>query len=421
MPITGGGTFGNYASTPIVLDGVVFTQDLTSNVQGDRPRERRGAVGEEVRLAVHGPERRRRRRRPRVRRDPGQRLRARRLERRRAVEGQADPEHEGRHRHGAGRERRPRLRLHRPGQPDGFYTGNGQGILHALNAETGEKVWQFDTVPEDLWGNKEINSGGGLWHPPAFDDEGSDVLRRRQPGAVPRHQGVPVGLEPPGQQRAHELDHQGRRGDGRGDLDEPGPPHDIYDWDLHLPPVLADTADGQQIVAQPPARWATSTRSTARAASSLWKTAVGKHNGHDNDNELALAGKIGPAAEAAADAAARHPRRRRDADGGRQRRRLRARSSTCRRLFKAQDDYTLQLDEGHRRHGGARPRHRRGQVEARLRTARVRRRDRRQRPGLHDHVRRQDRGPLDRDAATRCGASRCPPAPTPRSRWPATT
>ena len=41
-----------------------------------------------------------------------------------------------------------------------------------------------------------------------------------------------------------------------------------------------------------PARWATSTPSTARAASSLWKTAVGQHNGHDDDNQLALDGKL---------------------------------------------------------------------------------------------------------------------------------
>ena len=33
VPIKGGGTFGNYASTPIVADGVVYTQDLTSNVK----------------------------------------------------------------------------------------------------------------------------------------------------------------------------------------------------------------------------------------------------------------------------------------------------------------------------------------------------------------------------------------------------
>ena len=33
IPIQGGGTFGNYASTPIIADGVVYTQDLTSNVK----------------------------------------------------------------------------------------------------------------------------------------------------------------------------------------------------------------------------------------------------------------------------------------------------------------------------------------------------------------------------------------------------
>ena len=31
-PITAKGTFGGYASTPIISDGVVYTQDLSSNV-----------------------------------------------------------------------------------------------------------------------------------------------------------------------------------------------------------------------------------------------------------------------------------------------------------------------------------------------------------------------------------------------------
>src|SRR3954466_6018335 len=33
VPIQRAGTFGNYASTPIVADGVAYTQDFTSNVK----------------------------------------------------------------------------------------------------------------------------------------------------------------------------------------------------------------------------------------------------------------------------------------------------------------------------------------------------------------------------------------------------
>ena len=47
---------------------------------------------------------------------------------------------------------------------DGFYTGGDRGVLHALDAETGEVVWRFDTVadePGELWGDPAVNSGGG--------------------------------------------------------------------------------------------------------------------------------------------------------------------------------------------------------------------------------------------------------------------
>lgn len=47
------------------------------------------------------------------------------------------------------------------------------GVLWALDAASGEELWTFRTVPSDLWGNPDLNSAGGLRHPPAFDGEGS--------------------------------------------------------------------------------------------------------------------------------------------------------------------------------------------------------------------------------------------------------
>ena len=55
VPITGGGTFGNYASTPIVLDGVVFTQEPHVQREGDRPRERQGHLEAEFDSSSVGP------------------------------------------------------------------------------------------------------------------------------------------------------------------------------------------------------------------------------------------------------------------------------------------------------------------------------------------------------------------------------
>lgn len=59
---------------------------------------------------------------------------------------------------------------------EGQYTGGDRGVLHALDAETGAVVWRFDTVEgDDLWGDPEVNSGGGAWYPPAVDADAGVV------------------------------------------------------------------------------------------------------------------------------------------------------------------------------------------------------------------------------------------------------
>ena len=346
VPITGAGTFGNYASTPIVLDGVVFTQDLTSNVKAidlesgevlwekkyDSPSTGPNGVAvadgrvygatQDSAFALDAAS--------------GDELWKVKLTRNKKEGIDMAPGVNG-----------DLVYVSTvPGNPDGFYTGNGQGVVHALNAETGEKAWQFDTVPEDLWGNKEVNSGGGLWHPPAFDDQGAMYFDVANPAPFLGTKELPWATSRPGNNEHTNSLVKLDAATGEEKWKNQVLPHDLYDWDLHLlagPRRHRRTASSSS---SPAARWATSTPSTARAASSLWKTAVGKHNGHDEDNELGPGRQAGPAAEAAADPAARHPRRRRDADGGRGRHRLRARSSTCRRSSSRRPSYELKLDQG---------------------------------------------------------------------------
>jgi len=40
------------------------------------------------------------------------------------------------------------------------------GIIYALDEQTGRIEWSFNTVKDgDLWGNPQVNSGGGAWYP----------------------------------------------------------------------------------------------------------------------------------------------------------------------------------------------------------------------------------------------------------------
>lgn len=55
-----------------------------------------------------------------------------------------------------------------PGNTNVFYRGGQKGIIYALDITSGRTIWQFDTTTDNLWGNARVNSGGGLWHPPSI-------------------------------------------------------------------------------------------------------------------------------------------------------------------------------------------------------------------------------------------------------------
>ncbi len=78
------------------------------------------------------------------------------------------------------------------------YPGGGVGTLWALDAKTGKKKWHFDTVPKGLWGDKKVNSGGGLWQPPSFDDKGFIYFGTGNPAPYPGTPQEPWGSSRPG-------------------------------------------------------------------------------------------------------------------------------------------------------------------------------------------------------------------------------
>ena len=73
-----------------------------------------------------------------------------------------------------------------PGNNAKFYGGGGVGILWALDAATGRKLWQFNTAPK-ICGPRtpNVNSGGGVWYAPAFDEQGSSTSAPATPRRSP--------------------------------------------------------------------------------------------------------------------------------------------------------------------------------------------------------------------------------------------
>src|SRR5262245_47318590 len=87
-----------------------------------------------------------------------------------------------------------------PGNVNSFYKGEGDGIVWALDAATGKPRWTFTTVSDGagLWGNPKGNGGGGLWYPPAVDRRGRVFISVANPAPLYGTPKFPNGSSRPG-------------------------------------------------------------------------------------------------------------------------------------------------------------------------------------------------------------------------------
>ena len=164
----------------------------------------------------------------------------------------------------------------------GEYLAGGKGILWALNAQTGTPEWSWDQV-QNLWRNPGINSGGGLWYAPSFDARGNIYLGIANPAPLFGTKRYPLGSSRPGPDLYT---------DSVVKLSPAGKllwyyqltPHDLYDWDLQDPPVLT-TANGRPVVIDG-GKAGILIELDAQTGRLLWKRPVGVHDGHENDGLL---------------------------------------------------------------------------------------------------------------------------------------
>ncbi len=178
-----------------------------------------------------------------------------------------------------------------PGNNGKFYGGGTKGILWALDAKTGKKVWSFDTAPTEKWSKKnvEINLGGGLWHTPAFDEAGNMYFGVGNPGPFPGTDEHPWGSSRPGKNLYTNSLVKLNAKTGKLKWYYQAVPHDLYDWDLQNPPILAKVKGKPAVIESGKLGYVIALdRATGKL---LWKKAVGKHNGHDKDPIYASKGQ----------------------------------------------------------------------------------------------------------------------------------
>jgi outer membrane protein assembly factor BamB len=169
-------------------------------------------------------------------------------------------------------------------------TGGVVSTLRALDAASGKLRWKWEQVPRSLWGHPEVNGGGGLWHPPAFDGAGGLYIGIANPVPWPGVPQAPWGLTRPGPNRWNNSIVKLDARTGRFLWGYQVLPHDIYDWDLECPIILA-RANGRRI-ALAAGKMGFVYAFDADRGTLLWKRSVGLHNGHDNDNLLAMNGQF---------------------------------------------------------------------------------------------------------------------------------
>jgi alcohol dehydrogenase (cytochrome c) len=162
------------------------------------------------------------------------------------------------------------------------YGAGGQGILWALSAKTGAPEWSWNQ-DQNLWGNPGVNSGAGLWYPPSFDAEGNIYMGIANPAPIFGTESYPLGSSRPGPNLYT---------DSVVKLSPAGKllwyyqltPHDLYDWDLQNPPVLT-TANGRAVVIDG-GKAGIMIELDAQTGKLLWQRPVGGHSGHENDGLL---------------------------------------------------------------------------------------------------------------------------------------
>jgi outer membrane protein assembly factor BamB len=175
-----------------------------------------------------------------------------------------------------------------PGTVKLYYGGDADGILWALDAKTGRKLWHFDTSPEDLWSpeNTEINAGGGVWYTPAFDEQGYMYFGTGNPAPFPGTSEFPWGSSRPGPNLYNDSIVKLNASTGKMQWYYQQTPHDLYDRDLEDPPILLEVGGKQVAITAGKAGFVVAL--DAQTGKLLWKRSVGIHNGHDNDGIYAM-------------------------------------------------------------------------------------------------------------------------------------
>ncbi len=168
-----------------------------------------------------------------------------------------------------------------------FYHGGAHGFIMALDQATGAINWRFDTIDDsNLWGNPEVNSGGGAWYPPAVDTaSGLTYWGTGNAAPYPGTRDYPNASSRPGPNLyTSSLLALGQQ-DGALAWYFQAKPHDLFDLDFQSSPILTqatiDGADREVVIGSGKVGYVYALDRATGAV--LWKTSVGAHQNDELD------------------------------------------------------------------------------------------------------------------------------------------
>jgi outer membrane protein assembly factor BamB len=174
-----------------------------------------------------------------------------------------------------------------PGNSKSFYDGGARGVLFALDASSGQILWQFYTTDADLWGNPSVNSGGGSWYPPAVDADGNLFfdIANPAPFEATKINGTPVadGSTRPGPNLYTDCMVK-LAPNGALQWYYAANPHDLQDHDLQQSPVLVKIDNNGQpyTVAIGSGKLGKVIAVETTTGNLVWDLKVGQHNQWDD-------------------------------------------------------------------------------------------------------------------------------------------
>jgi alcohol dehydrogenase (cytochrome c) len=160
--------------------------------------------------------------------------------------------------------------------------GSAGGVAMALTASTGKLLWTFNTLTGSDAGVSSFGLGsGGAWQTPLVGSDGSVTFGIGNP-----YQTAADAMEHPSAQLYTDSDINLDAATGKLRWYYQGVPNDFNDWDMQASPISASVNGVPAVIGS--GKMGIVYAMNASTGALLWKTPVGQHNGHDDLGLLLL-------------------------------------------------------------------------------------------------------------------------------------